>query len=273
MNRKTALAAFLRTRRARVTPADVGLPPGERRRTPGLRREEVALLAGIGTTWYTWLEQGRDVRMSVDLLERLCQILRLSADERVHLFTLAGHPLPQETPQPEVLIRREVRSLLDALDPCPAYIRNHRWDVLAWNRAELLFTDWEKFAPSERNVMFNHFLNPTKRQILVNWKNGARETVAHFRMDYARNFDDPIFAERVKQLQQRSQEFARWWAHYEVEQDGPSLEEIHHPDLGVLRLDRLTIEVGQDPPLFMRILLPVSGTDGRERLLQGVHTL
>src|SRR5438874_7593496 len=133
--RRQALADFLRTRRARLSPADVGLPSGMRRRTPGLRREEVAQLANIGTSWYVWLEQGRDVHPSTQVLESLAHALRLTVNERRHLFLLAGQPLPAPALPPEECVGPALQQLLDDLNPTPACVIGRRWDYLAWNKA------------------------------------------------------------------------------------------------------------------------------------------
>lgn len=264
--RRTALADFLRTRRARLSPAELGLPLWGQRRTPGLRREEVAMLTGIGVTWYTWLEQGRDVKASEELLERLGKALRLSTDERQHLFILAGYSAPMDIPEPRESLQPQFQALLDALDPCPAHIRNQRWDILAWNEADAsLFTDWGSLPVAERNGALNYFTNPRMQKLVTNWETGTRETVAHLRMDYARSQDDPAFAELIKRLQQ-NETFARWWPHYEVLQDDTGPQELSHPLVGAFQLDRLIVTVRQDPLLILRALLPIAGTDGKEKL-------
>lgn len=264
--RRAALADFLRTRRARLGPAEMGLPLWGQRRTPGLRREEVAMLTGIGVTWYTWLEQGRDVKASEELLERLGKVLRLSTDERRHLFILAGYPPPRDLPEPRESLQPQLQALLDALDPCPAHIRNQRWDILGWNEADVsLFTDWGSLPVAERNGALNYFHNSQMRRLVTNWETGARETVAHLRMDYARSQDDPAFAELIQRLQQ-NETFAQWWPQYEVLQDDTEPQELSHPLVGTFILDRLIVTVRQDPLLILRALLPIAGTDGKEKL-------
>ncbi len=259
--RRDALADFLRTRRARLSPEELGLPLWGRRRTPGLRREEVAALAGIGITWYTWLEQGRPITVSVELLERLSQILRLNADERLHLFTLAGQSLPAQVAQPDFYVRPVLQSLLEALDPCPAHIRNSRWDVLAWNSAESMVTDWEGQPVAERNALLNHFCNPRMRQILPKWKEDGKMMIALFRLEYARYAHIAAFQELVEQLQGSSKEFRQWWSEHEVQSQRLEPMEFEHPELGQMVLDRLTVIVQQEPLLVMRALLPPSAAD------------
>jgi transcriptional regulator with XRE-family HTH domain len=210
------LGRFLRSRRARLAPADVGLAPGSRRRVDGLRREEVAELAGIGATWYAWLEQGRDVRASAAALERLALALRLSPDERLHLFALAGRePGPQgATATPPVL--PSWRQLLDALDPYPALIRDDRWDVLAWNRAELLATDWGAYDPADRNVIRDHLTDPAKRAHTPGWEETGRQMLALLRMEAGPRLGEPRFAGLVDRLERESPEFRAWWAEQRV---------------------------------------------------------
>src|SRR5882672_660204 len=135
MGRRRELGAFLRSRRERLAPGDVGLPDGARRRTPGLRREEVALLGGVGTTWYSWLEQGREVRPSVETLSALARALRLDPAERHHLYVLAGRPPPDDRARAPEEVGEPLRRMLDSLADQPAYVIGRRWDVLAWNRA------------------------------------------------------------------------------------------------------------------------------------------
>ena len=259
--RRDALADFLRTRRARLSPEELGLPVWGRRRTPGLLREEVAALAGIGITWYTWLEQGRAITVSVELLERLSQILRLNADERQHLFTLAGQSLPVQEAQPDFYVRPVLQSLLNALDPCPAHIRNSRWDVLAWNSAEALVTDWEELPGTKRNALLNHFSNPRMRQILPQWKEDGKMMIALFRLEYARYAHIAAFQELVEQLQGSSIEFRQWWLEHEVQSQRLEPMEFEHPERGQIVLDRLTVIVQQEPLLVMRTLLPPSAAD------------
>lgn len=264
--RRAALADFLRSRRARLTPEQAGLPTGPHRRATGLRREDVAFLAGISVTWYTWLEQGRTITASADLVERLSQALQLSADERDHLFLLAGHPLATDQLTPALQLPLRLQSLLDALDPCPAHIRNHRWDVLAWNKAEVfLVTDWEALPVPERNAARNYLMNPAIQQRQKNWEQGVRETAAHLRMDYARHMNDSAFLELIERLRQNDA-FEHWWSDQEVLQERGGPLELRHPLVGQLALERLTVVVEQEPFLTLRVLLPFPGTDGREKL-------
>src|ERR1700681_178075 len=177
--RRQTLANFLRQCRAHLSPVDVGLPPGIRRRTPGLRREEVAQLANIGTSWYVWLEQGRDVHPSAQVLESLARALRLTPNERRHLFLLAGQPLPPPPVSPmEESVSPALQQMLDDLNPSPAYVLGRRYDLLAWNTAaDALFalsdTIADASSPYARNQVWHLFTSPTTRQ-RPNWEMVAR---------------------------------------------------------------------------------------------------
>src|SRR5947209_4633776 len=186
--RRQVLAAFLRQRRARLSPADVGLPPGIRRRTAGLRREEVAQLANIGTSWYVWLEQGRDVHPSAQVLESLAQALRLTVNERRHLFLLAGQALPPPLVSPEEeSASLALQQMLDDLNPTPAYVMGRRYDYLAWNTAaDGLFSLSEASPPYGRNLVWRLFTSPTM-QAQPNWEQLARGTLGEFRSASARH--------------------------------------------------------------------------------------
>jgi transcriptional regulator with XRE-family HTH domain len=192
--RRAELADFLRTRREALQPAQVGLPGDGRRRTPGLRREEVGQLAGVGATWYTWLEQGRDVRASLDVLEALAEALRLTPAERSHLILLGrGEEAPVRSAPQEKLsptLERLVQNLTDS----PACIMGRRWDYLAWNRAFVVsFGDPADLPPGRRNALWASFMDPARRKLLMDWEKGARNAVARFRADSARHVGDPDF--------------------------------------------------------------------------------
>lgn len=264
--RRKELADFLRTRRARLLPGQVGLPIGARRRTPGLRREEVAHLIGVGTTWYTWLEQGRDIRVSADVLENVARVLRLDGDERAHLFALARRPLP--TPQSPLAerVRPALRQLLAALDPFPAHIRNTRWDVLAWNRAEALIAEWGALSDGERNAVWNHFTNPVVRDRLVDWEGDAHKLLALYRMENGYRLGDARFADLVQRLQITSPEFSAWWPQHQVQQHREEPMEFAHPQVGRFSLERVVLRIEQDPPLTLRVMVPVPGTDAAAKL-------
>ena len=261
---REALADFLRKRRASLSPAEVGLPAGLRRRTPGLRREEVAQLANIGISWYVWLEQGREVHPSAQVLESLACALRLTPNERRHLFLLAGQPLPPPLSPAEENVGPALQQLLDDLNPSPAYILGRRYDYLAWNRAaDALFAISDILAdtssPHARNMVWRLFTSPTTRA-RPNWEMVARATLAEFRTASARYPGDPWFEELIEDLKQVSPEFCQWWPHHDVRSALDGHKVIKHPTLGYLEFEHLTLQVLTDPDIRIMIYTPHAGT-------------
>jgi transcriptional regulator with XRE-family HTH domain len=233
--RRDELADFLRKRRAGLRPEDVGLPGGGRRRTPGLRREEVAQLAGVGTTWYTWLEQGRDVRASLDVLEALARALRLSQAERTHLVLLGRGEEPPPCKSPAERVSPTLRRLIANLGANPAFILGRSWDYLAWNDAAVaLFGDLGEVPRAARNHAWLTFTDPARREMFTDWERSSRLMVAKFRADSARNLGDPRFAELVQALLSTSPEFCRAWKRHEVARGGEGRRELRHPVVGML---------------------------------------
>jgi transcriptional regulator with XRE-family HTH domain len=245
---RNELADLLRTRRDRLTPADVGLPAGSRRRTTGLRREEVAQLAGVSTTYYTFLEQGRDVRPSRQVVAALAGALRLSSAERAHLFQLAGiTPAADDQAQAETVVP-VVGAMVDRLDPFPAYLKGRRWDVLAANRAaRALFTDWPARAPGDRNMVWWMFTDPAARKVYVDWEQEASDMLARFRAAAARRLDDPDFTDLIERLHQASPEVRSWWPRYEVAPVGGGTKHLHHPALGDVAFQHAVLQVADHP--------------------------
>lgn len=254
--RRLTLATFLRQRRARLAPADVGLPPGMRRRTPGLRREEVAQLANIGTSWYVWLEQGRDVHPSAQVLESLAQALRLTLNERRHLFLLAGQPLPSPVFPVEENVGPALQQVLDDLNPVPAYVMGRRYDYLAWNQAaDSLFALSEASSPYGRNLIWRLFTSQTMRE-RPNWEQLARATLAEFRTASTRYPGDRWFEELIEDLKRISPEFCQWWPHHDVRSTLDGYKAIAHPTLGLLEFEHLTLQVLSNPDVRIMIYMP-----------------
>jgi len=259
--RRQALADFLRQRRTRLTPASVGLPPGIRRRTPGLRREEVAQLANMGTSWYVWLEQGRDVHPSAAILESLAQALRLTPNERRHLFLLAGQPLPPlSVSSEEECVNAALQQMLDDLNPSPAYVLGRRYDLLAWNKAadglfSLSDTIADTLFPYARNLVWRLFTSPTTRE-RPNWEVVARATLAEFRTANARYPGDPWFEDLIEDLKQVSPEFCRWWPHHDVRSVLDGHKVIEHPTLGPLEFEHFTLQGLTNPDIRIMIYMP-----------------
>lgn len=259
--RHQALADFLRKRRARLAPSEVGLPPGSRRRTPGLRREEVAQLANIGTSWYVWLEQGRAVHPSTQVLESLAQALRLTVNERRHLFLLAGQPLPAPALPPEECVSPALQQMLDDLNPTPACVIGRRWDYLAWNKAaDAVFAIADASPPHARNVIWHFFTNPTAREHFAHWEQMARGILAEFRTASARYPGDAWFEELIEDLKQASPEFCRWWPHHDASNSLDGAKIIEHPALGHLEFRHVTLQVFSDPDVRVTAHIPDAET-------------
>jgi transcriptional regulator with XRE-family HTH domain len=253
IERRQALAAFLRTRRARLSAAEVGLPARSRRRTPGLRREEVAELANIGVSWYTLLEQGQDVHPSTSVLESIAQALRLTPAEEDHLFRLSGHTLPVKTSAEEEGVTPALRRVVDALTPHPAFVIGRRWDALIWNRAaSLLFRFEEPTPPHARNAVWR-FFQQEARALNPDWEVQARNLVAQFRADYARYAGDASFEELLHDLQHLSPSFREWWEQQDVRglPDGP--RSMIHPALGLLEFDHVTFQASFASDLRVKV--------------------
>ena len=265
--RRAELADFLRRRRAEIKPEDAGLPGGGRRRTPGLRREEVAQLAGVGTTWYTWLEQGRDVRASQEVLEALAQALQLTPAERTHLLVLGrGQEAPAVSP-PAESVSPTLRRLIQNLGPNPAFVLGRRWDYLAWNRAaSAVLTDFDRLPASARNHLWLMFNDPRRRELMGDWEEGARICVAKFRADHARYLGDPAFEALIAALRQTSREFCRAWKRHEVAHSGSGRKELHHPEAGTLSFEHAAFHPVDEPEQRLILYSPVPGTGTAEKL-------
>ncbi|RKG88012.1 helix-turn-helix transcriptional regulator [Corallococcus terminator] len=252
---RAELAQFLRSRRARVHPEDVGLPDGGRRRTPGLRREEVARLADVGVSWYTWLEQGRDIHVSEPLLERLSRALRLTPTERAHLFELAhGRPAARPVMSPAA-ISDTLRRILEGY-PFPAVVSTRRWDVLAWNdAAAILYGDLASMSAEERNGLWALFMNPDRRARMPGWDADVRRAVAGFRRDAARAADRSEFDALVTALSAVSPEFARIWDEHDVVELSEGLKVIIHPGIGPIEFEHVTLSHHEPDGHELRISL------------------
>ncbi|THT99612.1 helix-turn-helix domain-containing protein [Lampropedia puyangensis] len=212
---RSDLAAFLKARRERLVPADVGLPSGGRRRTPGLRREEVAALAGVGLTWYTWLEQGRDIGVSATFLDSLARVLKLDAAERRHLFLLAHERPPAEPGKTWCVLPSLVRRLMHDI-PHAAFVLNLRWDVLGCNaQADQLF-NFNAHAPQRRNLLWLLFTDPILRERTGDWETKAPMMLSSFRRDFVRATQEADIQALVDDLQRVSLEFKLWWRTHEV---------------------------------------------------------
>jgi transcriptional regulator with XRE-family HTH domain len=261
--RRDELRAFLRSRRARLSPVEVGLPDdGGRRRTPGLRREELAALAGVGVSWYTWLEQGRDINPSPQVLDALARALRLDAAERRTLFALARTELPladdvagdPERPDGEI---GQLIALVDSLHPNPAYLLGPMTRILAWNRAaSVVLGSPEHLAPDRRYLLWWLMVDPGEGGMTAQREATARNTLARFRAEYARHAGEQEYEEFLAQLRGHSAQFREWWDEHEVIEAQRGTKVMEHPHLGTLRLHHAqTVPTGQ-PELRMAVYGP-----------------
>jgi transcriptional regulator with XRE-family HTH domain len=265
---RTELSEFLRSRRARIAPATIGLPNGRRRRTPGLRREEVADLAGVGLTWYTWLEQGRDIRVSAEVLAAIARALQLEPAERAHLFRLAGHTPPALESAADIISSR-LRRVLDSWDPFPAHISGRRRDVLAWNHTSEAINGWSRLPEDRRNLVWNVFMVPSTRTLLVEWEKEAALSVAALRAEAGPDLSESDYQELITDLLERSPEFAAIWARQDVRGRREGLKRFHHPVLGDYDLEYTSFLVPEQPSLRLALYTPAD--DGRsERMVREI---
>jgi transcriptional regulator with XRE-family HTH domain len=267
--RRAELADFLKKRRASIQPGDVGLPSGGRRRTPGLRREEVAQLAGVGTTWYTWLEQGRDVRASIEVFEAIARALRLTPAERTHLVLLGrGEEAPACKP-PTERVSPTLRRLVENLGVNPAMVLGRRWDYLAWNRAaSAVFGDFGELPKPARNHLWQLFMDPLRREMFDDWERISRLAAAKFRADSARHLGDPSFEELIQALKQASPDFCKAWKRHEVARGGEGTRSVMHPIAGPLLFEHAVFNPVEAPEQRVTLYSPVAGSGTAEKLAE-----
>ncbi|MFC4118566.1 helix-turn-helix domain-containing protein [Nonomuraea zeae] len=268
MDRAQQLSEFLKARRARLHPDDVGTTSfGGQRRVPGLRREELALLAGVSVDYYTRLEQGRARNVSPDILDAVAEALRLDPDERGHLHNLAKPASTRKRPSRPQQVGPELRQALDALAGVPAYIIGRRLDILAWNDlARALITDFAALPAAERNMARLVFLDEAAKDLYPDWLTKARDTVANLRLDAGRHPDDPQLAGLVGDLSLRSPDFRRLWADHNVRGRTRGRKRFAHPQLGELALDYVAMKAPDDPDLTLMIYSAPPGSDAATSL-------
>ena len=279
MDKRAELTEFLRTRRARLQPEDVGLRPfGGRRRVPGLRREELAQLAGVSVDYYVRLEQGRTQNVSEEVLEAVAQALRLDEDERDHLRNLAKPGRSRRRPPARVeRVRPGLQRLLEMAEGIPAYVVGRRCDVIAWNRmAAAVFTDFGALAPPDRNWGRLIFLNEDMQALFDDWTVKGKETVAFLRLRAGELPDDPELAALVGELSVKSEDFRRWWADHNVKDKTFGSKKLHHPLVGDMTLEYETLRAtdNSDQVLVTYTAAAGSAAETALRLLGswGVHS-
>jgi transcriptional regulator with XRE-family HTH domain len=251
------LGDFLRARREALSPGEVGLPVIGRRRTPGLRREEVALLAGVSVSWYTWLEQGRPIHASASVLDAIARTLKLDGAQIAHLHSLAAGPVTADVLDdvPDALVR-----LIDAFDPAPAYVLGPWWDVLAWNDAQARL-----FSMGERPNLLR-LVTLSTRSLIVDWPAELARMVAQFRADTARFVDDPHVVALVSELRDASSEFRNLWDRHDVVAFETRIRRFAHPTAGQLTFEYQQLASAEWPSLRVAVQLGIDGDDSIERL-------
>lgn len=261
-NRYTEMGEFLKACRNKIKPEKIGFSVGARRRTPGLRREEVAQLAGIGLTWYTWLEQGRAINVSDAVLDSLSRVFSLTDEERSHLYALANKSLPQQIEAYQTVNDRII-NFLEKLDLlyCPAYITDCHWNLVKWNKyATIVFGDFSQLPSSERNIIYMMFCNQDYMSLFEQWELHAKEILARFHATFARHIDDPWFTGFIQDMKNKSEKFAAWWALYDVNSMSDIVKNLMHPTLGKLTFDFVSLDVFDNQNLKLLVYNPDNET-------------
>ncbi|GAB4534343.1 MAG: helix-turn-helix transcriptional regulator [Pleurocapsa sp.] len=267
------IANFLKSRRDRLKPEMVGLTRSGRRRTPGLRREEVAMLAGISPEWYTWLEQARDIKPSQDTLEKISQALKLEPGETEYLLLLCGYQASATVLRKISAISPELQRVLDRLECTPAYVLGRRWDILGWNEnTTIIAGNLAEFKGIERNCLWQIFLGPV-REMLVDWEEQAQTEVARFRAEQAQyaNPTCPWVEELVETLRTKSPEFDQWWQQYDVKDWHTDIRRLKHPIYGLLSFEHSAFKIADRNYADLKLItyVPLPGTDTLAKLKAG----
>jgi transcriptional regulator with XRE-family HTH domain len=268
LDRRAELSEFLRTRRARLKPEDVGLPDfGRHRRVPGLRREELAQLAGVSVAYYTRLEQGNGRNVSAEVLDSIARALRLTDAEHAHLTHLAKPKHKKKPTARTQQARASLRQLLDQMDGVPAYIGGRRTEILAWNRmAAAVFGDWAELPVAERNWARLVFLRPEYRDLYVDWEQKAIDIVCVLRMDAGCYPDDPRLSALVGELSVKSEDFRRLWATHDVKEKSHGVKRLRHPLVGELSLNYESFRLPDDSDQAMVAYHAEPGSPSAEAL-------
>ncbi|QDQ16300.1 helix-turn-helix transcriptional regulator [Streptomyces spectabilis] len=270
--RRQELAAFLRSRRERITPEQAGLPRGPRRRTPGLRREEVAHLSAVGVTWYTWLEQGRPIRVSAQVLDAIARALLMDQTERVHLFALAGAVDPRPETECPIVTGTALR-LMHRIAPYPATLQNARYDVLAHNRPfAQVFGDLAELPQRERNCLWLLITSRRWREICLDRDETLRDLIAKFRAGMAEHVAEPAWKERLDGLLAESAEFRELWGRHELGAMSPHVKRYAHPGVGLLSLEHRTMWLTPESQAY-RLVAYVPADDATEERLERLAEL
>lgn len=261
-SKRRELGEFLQILRRRSEPAEFGFPPGQRRRTAGLRREEMAQLVGISPTWYTWAEQGREVNLSAEVLDRLAQRLRLTRSERAYLFEMAGRRDLRASESEDDAAPAPLTPLLTEI-ASPAYIMGRHWDLLAWNEAASeLFAGWlpspAEVSPARPNLLRFVFAHPLARRLLVDWETRAQRIVAEFRADSRSRLESAELHALVDELAQASPDFARFWKQHDVMERQGGRRDFQHPKRGLVSYEQITLKPMEHEHIKLVLLRPLA---------------
>ena len=262
-NRYKELGEFLKVCRNKIKPDQIGISVATRRRTPGLRREEVAQLAGIGLTWYTWLEQGRAINVSDAVLDSLSRVFLLTSEERSHLYSLANKSLSKQAAEVHQPINERVINFLEKLDLlyCPAYIIDCHWNLIKWNKyATTVFGNFDQLPAYERNIIYMMFCNHIYMSLFEDWELHAKEMLGRFHATFARNIDDPWFNEFIQKLKIENEMFASWWALYDINSMSNIVKNLIHPKLGRLTFDFVCLDIFDSPNFTLLVYNPDNKT-------------
>ncbi len=271
---RAELGEFLRVRRESIAPEQVDLPRGRGRRTPGLRREEVALLAGVSVTWYTWLEQGRRIKASDDVLRAIGRALRLDDVGTEHLLTLARPVADVPAPLPPADVPSALRRLIDAFEPAPAYVLGPHYQFVAWNAAEArLYPPLADLDGLERNLLWVLFTHRAVRDLIVDWDLHVRQALAEFRAATINVRHDPELIELVDRLTAASDEFRCWWPEHDISRFETRLRRFDHPVAGRLTFEHQQLTPDEWPTMRVVVHLPVPGDNSAQRLAVRHHPL
>jgi len=266
-SRLKELGDFLKTRRARISPSQVGILNNSRRRTPGLRREEVAQLSGISLTWYTWLEQGRDIQVSTQVIESLSRVLLLNKEEQVHLHMLANQPLPTEIPEYQGHINPILQNFLDSVPTSPSLIIDQRWNVIAWNKsARLVLGDFPKMNARERNIVWSMFALEEYKTLIVDWELHAKGLLGMFRSSFGQYTEDQWISQLTNDLKETSSVFKSWWSLHEIKGNSQTYKSINHPNAGILHFEVSKFDVSNNSGLKLIVHTPSNETNTFEKM-------
>jgi transcriptional regulator with XRE-family HTH domain len=264
---RAELADFLRSRRRQVDPAGLGVPVSGSRRTPGLRREEVALLSGVSHTWYTWLEQGRDIRPSRQVVDAVARTLQMSPAEHQYVLRLAGHTAAQPSADGAGELPAHAQRLLDALGASPAYVITHDWSIVGWNVAYARFYPGVATTPAaDRNLLWVVFTDPYVRDLLGDWTTDSRRFLTQFRAEVGARVHDPAVVDLIARLRQRSEHFRTGWASHDVDRFSSSERRFEHPEVGTLLLEHHQLTLADSPDLQLVVHTAAPGSDSATRL-------